>query len=872
MRAVERGSSAPFWVWIVLSVAALKAVAGLLGAVAGGLLSTGPPTSPPLWIDLVQVLVFGGAAAWLLLGGRRDARAVALSGVFLVTAAVFSNRLAFAWAARLPEIPSSILSALVALQLNAFLPFFFWSFAERFPRARPFGRAAEAARWMTRIALAAALVLVAATLAVELAPGLSAPSPLSAAATFLSRGGSGAYSAVLSLLTLSALPFIVWKSRHARLEEQRRARLFIAALVLGIGPLFLEVLLHSLIPPFARLMERPISRLAGGLIFYPLLLSIPFTTAYSVLVHRVLDVRLVIRKAIRYAMARYSLAALSAAPFVALAVYVYSRREEPIAQVLAGPGTAVVVLLALPGLAALRLRGPILRALDRRFFRDQFDTRRILSALASSIHQARDAGEWAGLLVGEIDRALHLHTQDVLLLERSRGEFRSVLAASVRRLPGDSPLAELVVASPAPLVLDLARLPSLVDDLRQEDLQWLADGGFEVLVPVLASDRRPLAVLALGEKKSELPFTKEDLSLLRAIAESAAAPLEYRFLAGGKPASRALEAVSPGERERPARECSACGAVHPEPTRACPECGGELVEASAPVLLAGKYRLERRLGAGGMGVVYLGRDTGLDRAVAIKTLPRIEPGRAMRMRREARAMAAVAHPNLAAIYAVESWRGTPFLILELLEGGTLDERIGGGPLPAPEVIDLGIALAGALARIHRAGILHRDLKPSNIGFADDGTPKLLDFGLARILSGLPEDPPEGGRTVLPNAGSFSEAKTVTQLAVTGAGAIVGTPLYMSPEALAHERPGPPDDLWSLAVVLWEAMSGRHPFLGANDEETGRRLRRPRLPDLAGPRGNGPAGLADVLKRALSPSPRRRPQSADDLRTRLLELQ
>lgn len=871
MGASERGGLAPIWVRLALSIAAVQVVAGLAGALLAAGPSSGAPLSPiPWWVHPVQVAVFGGAAAWLLFGGRRDARAVALGGVFLLIAATFSTRLAFAWSQRAPALVAAGLSALVAIQVGAFLPAFFWSFAERFPRARPFGRAARAAKVMTRVALAAALLLVVANLLAALLPGISAPAPVERAARLLSRADGGAYSAILALLTLTALPYIVWKSRHARLDEKRRARLFIAALVLGIGPLFADVLLESLVPPFARLMSRPTSRLVGGLILYPLLLSIPLTTAYSVLVHNVLDVRLVVRKAIRYAMARYTLAASSAAPFAALAVYVYSRREEPIAHVLAGPGTVVVLLLALPGLAALRLRKPILRALDRRFFREQYDARRTLSTLASSIRQAADASEWAGMLVAEIDRALHLYSQNVLLFDRDRGVYGPAFAG-VRELSGDSPLADRLAASSVPLVVDLESRSSLAGDLPDDDLQWLADGGFQVLVPVLGSEHEPLAILALGEKKSELPFSEEDLSLLGAIAASAAVTLEYRLLAGGGQTSVG-SVTAPGEVNRPAAECLRCGTVHAAVTRTCPSCGTALVEARAPALLGGKYRLERRLGAGGMGVVYQGRDEALDRAVAIKTLPRISPERAMRMRREARAMAAVAHHNLAAIYAIESWRGRPCLVLELLKGGTLADRIADGPLPALAVIDLGLDLTGALERIHSGGILHRDLKPSNIGFAADGTPKLLDFGLARILTDRPEAPSAEDRRAqgLP-AVILSDAKTLTQLAVTGAGAMVGTPLYMSPEALAREPPDPAVDLWSLAVVLWEAAAGRHPFVGDDDRDTSHRLRHLRLPDLAALRPDCPAALVGLLERALSPVRRRRPQSARDFRSRLLAL-
>src|SRR5207253_8576282 len=120
--------------------------------------------------------------------------------------------------------------------------------------------------------------------------------------------------------------------------------------------------------------------------------------------------------------------------------------------------------------------------------------------------------------------------------------------------------------------------------------------------------------------------------------------------------------------------------------------------------------------------------------VAIKTLPRVSPEHAMRLRREARAMAAVQHRHLALIYGVETWRGTPLLVVEYLDGGTLADRLKAGPLAIDGVRELGISLCGALHSMHRSGVLHRDIKPSNIGFTREGVPKQLDFGLAMLAN------------------------------------------------------------------------------------------------------------------------------------------
>ena len=168
-------------------------------------------------------------------------------------------------------------------------------------------------------------------------------------------------------------------------------------------------------------------------------------------------------------------------------------------------------------------------------------------------------------------------------------------------------------------------------------------------------------------------------------------------------------------------------------------------------------------------------------------------------------MAAVTHPNLAFIFGAESWRGVPVLVMEYLAGGTLTQRLG-EPAPVVDTLKLGVALAEALESMHAQGVLHRDVKPSNIGFTTAGVPKLLDFGLARIL--------DESLGALPPAGSLRDpAKRVAakRSELTGSDHIVGTPLYLPPEALSGHPASPSQDLWSLSMVLYEAIAGHHPL-------------------------------------------------------------
>ena len=253
-------------------------------------------------------------------------------------------------------------------------------------------------------------------------------------------------------------------------------------------------------------------------------------------------------------------------------------------------------------------------------------------------------------------------------------------------------------------------------------------------------------------------------------------------------------------------------------------------------------RLTRRLGAGGMGAVYLARDLRLERDVAIKILTARSLGRLMGLKPEAWAMSTVMHPGVAQIHGVESWRGRPFLVVEFLAGGTLEDRLRDGPLAPSQAVSVAARLADALAALHEKGCLHGDVKPSNIGFTAEGSPKLLDFGLAH--------------------------------AVDDAAMVGGTLPYLSPEVLSGRPAGEADDVWSLSVVLYEMAAGRHPFAGGTLEAVQRRIRRQRLA-AGGPAASAaPAAAAAVAAFAasvLTATRARRPGTAPAFAAALAEV-
>ena len=222
----------------------------------------------------------------------------------------------------------------------------------------------------------------------------------------------------------------------------------------------------------------------------------------------------------------------------------------------------------------------------------------------------------------------------------------------------------------------------------------------------------------------------------------------------------------------------------------------------SPGTTLGSYSVTAKIGEGGMGEVYRARDTKLDRDVALKVLPEAftqDPDRLARFEREAKVLASLNHPNIAAIYGLEEAEGVRALVLELVEGPTLADRIKRGPIPLDEALPIAKQIAEALEAAHEAGVIHRDLKPANIKVRDDGMVKVLDFGLAKALDPTPEGDP-------------SLSPTLTA-AATQMGVIMGTAAYMSPEQAAGKVVDKRGDIWSFGVVLFEMLTGERLFTG-----------------------------------------------------------
>src|SRR5262245_5272562 len=267
----------------------------------------------------------------------------------------------------------------------------------------------------------------------------------------------------------------------------------------------------------------------------------------------------------------------------------------------------------------------------------------------------------------------------------------------------------------------------------------------------------------------------------------------------------------------------------------------------------GLYEVGALIGAGGMGEVYQATDSRLGRSVAIKLLPAAfaqEAERIARFEREARVLASLNHPNIAAIYGLEESGGARFLVMELVLGEALSEKIKRGAIPIEEALRIATQITDALEAAHEKGVVHRDLKPANIHVTPDGKVKVLDFGLAKVWDGAPQS----GLSGLPRL-------TATDL---GERTVLGTPAYMSPEQARGQSLDRRTDIWSFGCVLYEMLTGRAPFAGDTISDTlaailEREADRTMLP------ADTPVPIRRLLWRCLEKDPKRRLESASDAR-------
>jgi eukaryotic-like serine/threonine-protein kinase len=760
---------------------------------------------------------------------RRPNDSVARIGAwFLATAAMFMfppvPGIAAAW--RHLRAPLGALLWIAFVSGSAF-PAIFFTFFATFPRPL-FHR-----RWIWWLLWAPSLLAIAAFLPMNYAliyqQSSAIPEP------FMSIPVS---FAVFGCYVLGGLIVLVMNYRRLKdINERRRVRILVVGSVVGwvAAGTFLAFVVTGAGRVAAAFFGTPLAFMT--LLLFP---AFPLSFAYAILRHRIFDLGVIVRRGLQYTLARGVL--LTAVPVLGLALLtdLLLHGQQPLLEILRARGWIYVVLGGLAAMAYVK-RQSWLEALDRRFFRERYDAQRLLREVVEEIREARTFERVAPRVVAPIEAALHPEFAGLLVHETGEANYRSLAMAPAEHalpvLPAESKLMSLVRLLGKPLEMPQTGSSWIGKQLPHEETEFLRRARIELLVPVATAADDTEAMLVLGAKRSEEPYSREDQDLLIAIASSLALLLE-------KPSG------TPAARTDIFEECPQCGSCYDSGATQCAQEGARLVPVILPRLLEKRYRLERRLSRGGMGTVYAASDTALERGVAVKVIREDLVGSAEaaeRFRQEGRVAASFAHPNVVTIYDFGVADGTrAFLVMELLEGATLREALRGQKRFAPaQALSILRDVCAALEAAHRRQLVHRDLKPENIFLVrgDRGDiAKVLDFGIAKFLS----------------------TATQQRTADTAPGALLGTPRYMSPEQWLGHQPQPAWDLWAVAVVAYEMLTGAHPFGDKSPAEWLGGGPAACFTPVTAHAPQAPQVWQKLFERTLAHDPARRPQSAEAL--------
>lgn len=595
-------------------------------------------------------------------------------------------------------------------------------------------------------------------------------------------GAFGLQSLAYLVAVLVALPLSYWKLEAQ--TDRRRFRVLVFGALLAMLfylPRVIGTSLLKLNPRFYELLGSPYVDLVcsvGMLIF-------PMSFAYAILKQKLFDVRVIIRRGVQYALARRMLLGVPAMAIGLMVVTVIAQGRQPLFSVLKTHAGSFVTVAALAVLASTQ-RQKWLSALDRRFFRDKYDAQQLFREIVEEIRRAESVEEVAPRVVGRVAETLRTQGCGLLIRKAEESLYRIVAAAPAGSLSTDLPatnkLVPLVRMLECSVSITAAGSGWLGQQLPQVDKEFLQKARIELLVPVALKEGTTEALLVLGGKLSEEPYSKEDTALL----ENVASALALLLMRGS--------AVQPGAFE----ECPVCGTCYDTGTTRCKKERTALTLMASPRMLAGRYRLDGKLGQGGMGKVYRATDMSLNREVAVKMIRDeffADRKAIEKFRQESQVTGSLAHPNVVTVYdfGVEASQRV-FLVMELLDGITLRQELRTKKrLDAARTLELFEGICAGVSAAHARGLIHRDLKPENIFVSQKGARevvKITDFGVAKALPESPDD---------------------TRDTITGA--LVGTVKYMSPEQLRGRSLSPRWDLWALAVIAYEGLCGCAPFAG-----------------------------------------------------------
>jgi hypothetical protein len=607
----------------------------------------------------------------------------------------------------------------------------------------------------------------------------------------------GSFAAALALNVAAIVEGVYRYEFNHDANERRRIQMAVYTAVPGVfayalkdGAPIVAMLTGAHLPRYPWLLTAGLQ----ALVLLP-----AFGLTYAVGVARVLGPRMVLRRSIQYALASRTLTIVPIAAGTALAVALWRQSLHE----LLTSGSIVYLLLFVGTLAAFRYRDRARQTLDERFFREEYDARKVLVSLVSRVRFEADPRDLAALVTAQIEQALHPERVAMLAAGVEEGRLTPVggADAGVPPLPLDGGITTMLRWSDAPLEIFLDDPRSPARRLPPDELAWLQTTGAVLIVPILGDDRALVAALVLGAKRSEEAYTAEDRELLASIAAQVGLGLDIARLRRLHTSDTeiATQRLTTVRVLPPMMECPRCGRCEESGTTACPSDGAALVAGPTPHVVDQKYRIERLLGRGGMGSVYRARDMRLDRLVALKVVrpELLDDGEARRrFKREAQIVARLQHPGIVSIFDFGTLpAGGAYLVMELVRGEDLRRVLHReGRLEPAHAVKILAAVCGAIEAAHQQGVLHRDLKPENILLPGGQIEaKVLDFGVAKLV----REP--------------ADAAAEPQATITMAGTIVGTPAYMAPEQLRAEAPDARTDVFALGVIAYEMLSGDLPF-------------------------------------------------------------
>jgi hypothetical protein len=593
--------------------------------------------------------------------------------------------------------------------------------------------------------------------------------------------------------------------------HHRRLKWIAYGTLIGLGPLFVEALLRT---GLAAAGLGHVSNTTTYQFFYrigttaPILVPVIF--GYAIARRRLPGIQVVVRRSVQYLLARNVLRFAMALPALGLVYTFAANADRTIAEVLLERSPYFYGGLLVAGVVSINYRAQLIDWLDRRFFREAYHQEKVLLALIEELKSCESVPAISRLVSERVQRALHPRAVFVFYRNAAGGDFAlghsssgsaGLLIperfASVSLLQGHSSVVELQTGTTI--------LPTAEEE-------WLRSLDVTMLIAMKGADDRLCGLLLLGDKLSEEAYGPGDRELLQAIANQAAIVWENLWLKDSMRRERQIRrevlAHLASSGINLVQECPACGRCFDRADERCATDGSAL-HLTVPVerTIEGRYRLERRLGRGAMGVVFEAFDERLHREVAVKVLHGGLFGAQEALRRferEAQTSSRLTHANIVRTYDFGSVGADgAYLVLELLRGVTWRHELGRRGSFSPAVAAARVEqLLDGLAAAHDIGLVHRDLKPENLmlcagprGEGGNETVKILDFGLAKNVL-------VQGETQLTAAG------------LSAPGAVLGTYAYMAPEQLSGHPVDQRTDLFAVAVIAVESLTGRRPFRGA----------------------------------------------------------